>query len=69
MICVFLGGGMGSWLGARAYARFGWLGECVLVALLCALALARHIFHLRRTTGGPADAGDARAGAPGRAGG
>jgi len=48
MTCAFLGGSMGSWLGARAYARFGWLGACALLTLLCALALACHWFNLRR---------------------
>ncbi|WP_431043403.1 MFS transporter [Streptomyces sp. P1-3] len=43
MTCAFLGGGMGSWCGARAFAHFGWPGVCALVALLAALALARHV--------------------------
>jgi hypothetical protein len=38
-----IGGSVGSWLGARAYIRFGWPGVCALVAL----ALARHLIHRR----------------------
>ncbi len=43
MTCAYLGGGLGSWLGARAYACFGWPGVCALVASLAALALVRHL--------------------------
>ncbi|MGF7236903.1 MAG: MFS transporter [Frankia sp.] len=43
MTCAFLGGGVGSWLGVRAYAHLGWLGVCGLVALAAALALTRHL--------------------------
>ncbi|MEV4203002.1 MFS transporter [Micromonospora globbae] len=43
MTCAYLGGSAGSWLGARAYAHVGWLGVCGLLALLAALALARHL--------------------------
>jgi predicted MFS family arabinose efflux permease len=43
MTGAYLAGGMGSWLGARAYALFGWTGVCALVALLAGLALARHL--------------------------
>ncbi|MFD8042391.1 MFS transporter [Streptomyces chartreusis] len=43
MTCVYLGGTAGSWLGARAYGGFGWLGVCALVALLTAVALGRHL--------------------------
>lgn len=43
LMCAFLGGGAGSWLGTRAYTGFGWPGVCVLVALLGCLALARHL--------------------------
>lgn len=59
MTCAFLGGGLGSWLGTLAYARFGWPGVCALVAALCALALARHRLHLRRAAfrAGLGDAG------------
>ncbi|MEV5977380.1 MFS transporter [Streptomyces sp. NPDC052114] len=47
MTCAYVGGGVGSWLGVRAYGAFGWPGVCGLVALLAALALARHLLHLR----------------------
>ncbi|MCX4885658.1 MFS transporter [Streptomyces sp. NBC_00847] len=43
MTCVYLGGTAGSWLGARAYAGFGWSGVCALVAALTVAALARHL--------------------------
>ncbi|MGC5309250.1 hypothetical protein [Micromonospora zamorensis] len=36
-------GSLGSWLGARAYAHFGWLGVGAVLALLAAIALARHL--------------------------
>ncbi|WP_433154432.1 MFS transporter [Actinomadura nitritigenes] len=54
MTCSFLGGSAGSWLGVRAYERFGWAGVCGLVAALAALVLARHI--LRRPSPSPASA-------------
>ncbi|MEV6290706.1 MFS transporter [Streptomyces sp. NPDC051896] len=43
MTCAYLGGSLGSWLGSRAYARYGWSGVCTLVALLTGLALVRHL--------------------------
>ncbi len=43
MTGAYLAGGMGSWLGARAYTLFGWAGVCALLALLGGLALARHL--------------------------
>jgi predicted MFS family arabinose efflux permease len=43
MTGAYLAGGLGSWLGARAYTLFGWTGVCALVALLAGLALARHL--------------------------
>ncbi|MEU6140432.1 MFS transporter [Streptomyces sp. NPDC047081] len=43
MTCAYLGGTAGSWLGARAYARFGWSGVCVVVGALTAVALLRHL--------------------------
>jgi predicted MFS family arabinose efflux permease len=49
MTCAFLGGSAGSWLGVRAYIRFGWLGVCALVAVLVSLALTRHLLHRRST--------------------
>lgn len=57
MNCAYLGGSLGSWLGARAYAGCGWVGVCGLVALLTALGLARHLAAARaarRTAAGPA---------------
>jgi hypothetical protein len=48
MTCAFLGGSMGSCLGARAYARSGVLRVYAPLASLCMLALARHRFHPRR---------------------
>jgi predicted MFS family arabinose efflux permease len=46
MTCAYLGGSAGSWLGVRAYGQAGWRGVCALVALLAALALARHLVAL-----------------------
>ncbi|MGW3206303.1 MFS transporter [Streptomyces sp. NPDC001135] len=43
MTCAYLGGSLGSWLGARAYAWHGWSGVCGLVALLTGLGLVRHL--------------------------
>ncbi|MFG1657106.1 MFS transporter [Micromonospora chersina] len=43
MTCAYLGGSAGSWLGVQAYGRFGWLGACGVLALLAAIALARHL--------------------------
>ncbi|MGP4003010.1 MFS transporter [Streptomyces sp. 8N706] len=53
MTCAYLGGSMGSWVGARAYTCFGWLGVCALVALLAAVALARHLAAVGPATGSP----------------
>ncbi|MEU9252296.1 MFS transporter [Streptomyces sp. NPDC048270] len=36
MTCVYLGGSAGSWLGLQLYRHGGWLGVCVLLALLTA---------------------------------
>ncbi|OEJ35968.1 MFS transporter [Streptomyces subrutilus] len=36
MTCVYLGGSAGSWLGLQLYRHAGWLGVCVLLALLTA---------------------------------
>nr|WP_245245169.1 MFS transporter [Streptomyces palmae] len=46
MTCAYLGGSAGSWLGVRVWGRAGWHGVCALVALLAALALARHLLAL-----------------------
>jgi predicted MFS family arabinose efflux permease len=43
MTCAYLGGTLGSWLGARAYAWCGWTGVCAVVALLTGLGLVRHL--------------------------
>ncbi|MFF4888317.1 MFS transporter [Micromonospora chersina] len=43
MTCSYLGGSLGSWLGVHAYAHFGWLGVCAVLALLAAMPLARHL--------------------------
>lgn len=69
MTCAFLGGGLGSWLGTLAYARLRWPGVCALVAALCALALARHLFHLRSAAAYRAGLGDAEQEEPAQAGG
>ncbi|MEH1165938.1 MFS transporter [Micromonospora sp. CPCC 205539] len=45
MTCGYLGGSMGSWLGATAYTHLGWLGVCTVLALLAVAALARHLTH------------------------
>jgi predicted MFS family arabinose efflux permease len=57
MTGAYLAGGLGSWLGTRAYTLFGWTGVCALVALLAALALARAV-------GRPAPADATRPGLP-----
>jgi predicted MFS family arabinose efflux permease len=51
----YLAGGLGSWLGTRAYTLFGWTGVCALVALLAGLALARHLTPAR-TAAAPVEA-------------
>ncbi len=51
MTCAYLGGSLGSWIGARAYAGAGWLGVCAAVALLAAAALARHLAPRTRRRG------------------
>ncbi|MGR4880895.1 MFS transporter [Streptomyces sp. LARHCF249] len=38
MTCVYLGGSAGSWLGLQLYRHGGWLGVCLLLALLTAPA-------------------------------
>ncbi|SMD24075.1 MFS transporter [Kibdelosporangium aridum] len=43
MTCAFLGGGLGSWLGSRAYVLLGWSGVCALVAVMASAALIRHL--------------------------
>lgn len=45
MTCAFTGGSLGSWLGVRGFAHFGWNGVCGLVGSAALIALARHIAH------------------------
>jgi MFS family permease len=40
MTCAYAGGVMGSWLGLRCYATFGWPGVCVLVGVLAVIPLS-----------------------------
>ncbi len=40
MTCAFLGGSIGSWLGAQAHTLFGWTGVCAVVIVLALLPLA-----------------------------
>lgn len=47
MTGAYLAGGMGSWLGTRAYTLFGWTGVCTQVAVLAGLALAGHVARAR----------------------
>jgi predicted MFS family arabinose efflux permease len=47
MTSVFLGGSVGSWVGARAYLAFGWAAVCVLLVAAGAGALLRHALHRR----------------------
>ncbi|GHH16964.1 MFS transporter [Streptomyces lanatus] len=54
MTCSYLGGTAGSWLGAHAYGRFGWIGVCALVAALTAVALTRHLLPRARPRPVPA---------------
>lgn len=54
MTGAYLAGGLGSWLGTRAYTLFGWTGVCALVALLAGLALARHLTPARTASRTPA---------------
>lgn len=53
MTSAFLGGSVGSWLAVRAYYSLGWDGVCLLVAVLAALALARHLPVLPGRTASP----------------
>ncbi|WP_026128292.1 MFS transporter [Nocardiopsis halophila] len=57
MTCAFLGGTAGSWLGVQAFALARWPGVCAVAALLCAVALGRHLVHLRRVGRGSWEAG------------
>ncbi|WP_284574267.1 MFS transporter [Streptomyces sp. 2P-4] len=44
MMCAYLGGTGGSWLGVRLYAACGWGAVCALVAALAAAGLLRHLW-------------------------
>ncbi|MFJ2822344.1 MFS transporter [Streptomyces toxytricini] len=83
MMCAYLGGTAGSWLGVRLYAQHGWGAVCVLVAALASAGLLRHLWPpgggrtgpggRRRVRVRPAGRGAGgraagRAGAPGGAG-
>ncbi|MCX4091696.1 MFS transporter [Nocardia sp. alder85J] len=46
MTCAFLGGSAGSWLGVRAFERFGWNGVCALVLAAAVAATGRHLARL-----------------------
>lgn len=63
MTCAYLGGTVGSWLGARAYALFGWPGVCAVVAGLTGVALARHLLVENGSNERPVHAISARVGA------
>lgn len=64
MTCAYLGGSAGSWLGVRVYGQAGWHGVCALVALLAALALARHLVALSMPSS-PSRSGSANSPSPG----
>ncbi|WP_329048245.1 hypothetical protein [Streptomyces violaceus] len=68
MTCAYLGGAVGSWLGMRAYGRFGWPGVCVLVAALTAVTLTRHMSATRRRSATRRTAGRFRRSAASAAG-
>ncbi|MFD0575028.1 MFS transporter [Dactylosporangium darangshiense] len=61
MTCAYLGGSLGSWLGASAYGYVGWLGVCAVLALLAAAALAGHMVSTVATRWRPAVVAAARA--------
>ncbi|MGK5676003.1 MFS transporter [Micromonospora sp. URMC 106] len=50
MTCAYLGGGVGSWLGARTHTYLGWPGVCAFLALLAAVALAHQLTSARPGT-------------------
>ncbi|MFG2603234.1 MFS transporter [Streptomyces sp. NPDC048514] len=56
MTCAYAGGSAGSWLGVRVWGHAGWWGVCALVALLAAVALARHLLVPHRYEGNLATA-------------
>jgi predicted MFS family arabinose efflux permease len=67
MTCVFAGGSLGSWLGARAYLWLGWGAVCGLVGCAALVAFARHLPYLpRRTAAGTGEPGVSGPGRPRR---
>jgi predicted MFS family arabinose efflux permease len=48
MTCAFLGGSVGSWIGVKTFALWGWIGVCGAIALAGAAALTRHLAHGRK---------------------
>lgn len=50
MTSVFLGGSVGSWIGARAYLTLGWTALCMLLVAAAAAALLRHARYRRART-------------------
>ncbi|WP_432000335.1 MFS transporter [Streptomyces sioyaensis] len=55
MTCGFLGAGIGSWLGTRAYAQLGWGAVCALIVLAALIAVVAWRYG-RRIVGGRTDA-------------
>ncbi|MEV7521918.1 MFS transporter [Streptomyces sp. NPDC091371] len=55
MTCAYLGGSAGSWLGVQLYRHSGWLGVCLLLALLTAPAIdsARRVRTAKRQVAFP----------------
>jgi predicted MFS family arabinose efflux permease len=43
MFCYFVGGGLGSWLGALAWSHFGWAGVCGAATGMLAVAAIRYL--------------------------
>lgn len=55
MTCAYLGGSAGSWLGLQVHRHGGWLGVCLMLALLTAPAMdsARRVRAAKRQVGFP----------------
>ena len=47
MTCAYLGGALGSWMGALVYSHLRWPGVCALLGVLAATALGRHLVAIR----------------------
>jgi len=45
MTCVFVGGSVGSWVGARIFVGLGWGAVCGLLAAAAVIALIRHLLY------------------------